>query len=147
MSKTALPFWKDPLAAIAAGAAVLFWLALWLGTRPPMDPGWPLRDPLRFVVPALLYPVLEEWVFRGFIQDLAHQYLRPWKLGALTHANILTSLLFTALHFFNHPPVWAAAVLAPSLVFGFFKDRTGRLTTPILLHVFFNSGYLLLFAA
>ena len=36
-------------------------------------------------------------------------------------------------------------VFLPSLVFGFFKDRTGRLTAPILLHSFYNAGFLLLF--
>ena len=58
---------------------------------------------------------------------------------------VLTSLLFTALHFINHAPLWAAAVFFPSLVFGFFKDRTGKLAAPIILHVFYNSGYFWLF--
>lgn len=147
VKSTDLPFWKDPLVAVAALAAVLFWLVLGLATQPQTDLTWPLTDPQRFLQLALLYPILEEWVFRGFIQDLAHQHLRAWRLGPLSHANILTSLLFTGLHFFYHPPLWAASVLAPSLLFGFFKDRTGKLTTPILLHVFFNSGYLLIFAA
>ena len=30
------------------------------------------------------------------------------------------------------------------LVFGFFKDRYGRLATPIVLHIFYNAGFLLL---
>ena len=65
--------------------------------------------------------------------------------GEGRHANLLTSLLFTALHFINHAPLWAAAVFFPSLVFGFFKDRTGKLAAPIILHVFYNSGYFWLF--
>jgi len=36
-------------------------------------------------------------------------------------------------------------VFFPSLVFGYFKDRTGRLTAPILLHIFYNAGFLWLF--
>ncbi len=139
-------FWQDPLFYAAIAAALCYWLALYLLVHPHLDPGWPLRAPWRFVYPALLYPVVEELVFRGLIQDLAHRYLRPWRLGPLTHANILTSLLFTALHFINHPPLWAAAVMLPSLLFGFFKDRTGALTVPILLHVFYNAGYFWLFA-
>ena len=75
-----------------------------------------------------------------------HLRLKPWRLGPLSHANILTSVLFTALHFINHPPLWAAAVLFPSLVFGLFKDRSGGLAAPIILHVFYNSGYFWLFA-
>ena len=38
-----------------------------------------------------------------------------------------------------------AAVLLPSLVFGFFKDRSGALWAPMALHVFYNSGYFWLF--
>ncbi|MGD2074778.1 MAG: JDVT-CTERM system glutamic-type intramembrane protease [Gammaproteobacteria bacterium] len=138
-------FWVDPLFFAALAAAVVYWVVLYRTSGAGPDPGWPLRDPARFVYPALIYPIVEELVFRGLVQDLAHRHLRPWHLGPLSHANILTSLLFTALHFVNHPPLWAAAVLAPSLIFGFFKDRTGRLAAPILLHVFYNSGYFWLF--
>ena len=58
----------------------------------------------------------------------------------------LISLVFTGLHFIYHPPLWAASVLLPSLVFGYFKDRYRTLTTPIILHVFYNAGYFWLFA-
>ena len=64
----------------------------------------------------------------------------------VTHANLITSLVFTGLHFIYHPPLWAASVLLPSLVFGYFKDRYRTLTTPIILHVFYNAGYFWLFA-
>lgn len=138
-------YWKDPLFFAAIGAALLYWGALYVVTQPAPDPAWPLSDPLRFIYPALLYPFVEELVFRGYIQDLAHRRLTAWRLGPFSHANILTSLLFTALHFINHPPLSAAAVFIPSLLFGFFKDRSGRLGAPILLHMFYNSGYFLLF--
>lgn len=138
-------FWSDPLFFAAIGAALLYWAALYLATAPSPDPAWPLREPLRFLYPALLYPVVEELVFRGLIQDFIHRRLRPWHVGPLSHANLLTSALFTALHFINHPPLWAAAVFFPSLVFGFFKDRSGRLGAPVALHVFYNSGYFWLF--
>jgi membrane protease YdiL (CAAX protease family) len=138
-------FWADPLFFAALAAALGYWLVLYLVTQAVPEPGWPLREPLRFLYPALLYPVVEELVFRGLVQDLAHRHLSPWRLGPLSHANLLTSLLFTALHFINHAPLWAAAVFCPSLVFGFFKDRTGKLTAPIILHVFYNSGYFWLF--
>ena len=138
-------FWADPLFFAALGAALLYWLGLYSVMQVVPEPGWPLREPSRFLYPALLYPVIEELVFRGLIQDLAHRHLRPWHLGPLSHANLLTSLLFTALHFINHAPLWAAAVFFPSLIFGFFKDRTGMLAAPIVLHVFYNSGYFWLF--
>ena len=138
-------FWADPLFFAAVAAALVYWLVLYLVTQTAPEPGWPLREPLRFLYPALLYPVVEELVFRGLVQDLAHRHLSPWRLGPLSHANLLTSALFTALHFINHTPLWAVAVFFPSLVFGFFKDRTGKLAAPISLHVFYNSGYFWLF--
>jgi membrane protease YdiL (CAAX protease family) len=145
MPNTTSRFWLDPLFFAAVAAALLYWLGLYSVTQVTPQPGWPLREPLRFLYPALLYPVVEELVFRGLVQDLAHRHIRPWRLGPLSHANLLTSLLFTALHFINHAPLWAAAVFFPSLVFGFFKDRTGKLAAPIVLHVFYNSGYFWLF--
>jgi len=145
MEKIEARYWRDPLFFAAVAAAQLYWLALYLITQPEVDAGWPLREPLRFLYPALLYPLVEEWIFRGFVQGLAHRHLRPWRLGPLSHANILTSLLFTALHFINHPPLAAVMVFIPSLVFGFFKDRSGQLTAPVLLHIFYNSGYFWLF--
>jgi membrane protease YdiL (CAAX protease family) len=138
-------YWRDTLFYAAIGAALAYWLALFLVTQPQPDLNWPLREPLAFLYPALLYPVVEELVFRGLLQDLAHRHLKAWRLGPLTHANIMTSVLFTALHFINHPPLWAAAVFVPSLLFGFFKDRSGGLAAPILLHVFYNAGYFWLF--
>lgn len=96
---------------------------------------------------ALLYPVLEEIVFRGLIQEQLHAVLSARTFGALSVANLLTSLLFTGLHFLSHPPLWAALVFFPSLIFGYFKDRHRSLQAPILLHVFYNTGFLWLFSA
>ena len=145
MNKIEIRHWQDPLFFAAMAAALLYWLALYLITQPGVDAGWPLREPLRFLYPALLYPIVEEWIFRGFVQEFVHRHLQAWRLGPLSHANILTSLLFTALHFINHPPLAAAMVFIPSLLFGFFKDRTGQLAAPVLLHIFYNSGYFWLF--
>ena len=146
MNTSEARYWRDPLFFAALAAALLYWLALYLITRPEVDAGWPFRQPLHFLYPALLYPVVEEWIFRGFVQESVHRHTRPWSLGPLSHANIVTSLLFTALHFINHPPLAAALVFIPSLVFGYFKDRSGRLAAPILLHIFYNSGYFWLFS-
>ena len=66
----------------------------------------------------MVYPLLEEIVFRGLVQELVHEYISAHSLGPLSVANLLTSLLFTGMHFFYHAPVWAALVFLPSLVFG-----------------------------
>ena len=121
-------------------------MVLFFILHPSIQWGWPLLTPLVFLLPVLVYPVLEEIVFRGLIQELVHEYLSKASLGPVSVANLLTSFLFTGVHFFYHPPLWAALVFFPSLVFGFFKDRTGGLMGPILLHIFYNAGFLWLFS-
>ena len=136
---------KDPffLAALAAGP--LCWLVIYFLLQPEPRWTWPLTAPVPYLLGALLYPVLEEIVFRGLLQEFVRERISDKSFGPLSIANLLTSLCFTALHFIYHPPLWAALVLFPSLVFGFFKDRTGQLTAPIVLHVFYNAGFLWLF--
>lgn len=116
--------------------------ALWLA--PAGDLRWPLHNPLGFLLPVMAYPILEEIVFRGGLQPaLATRLKQHW--GALTAASLLTSLLFTGFHFFFHPPLWAALVFIPSLVYGYFRERHDSLASPIALHVFYNAGYFWLF--
>lgn len=137
--------WKDPLFYAALMAGLLFWLALYLLQQPVIQWDWPLLQPWQFLVPVVFYPLVEEMVFRGLLQELVHEYISHHSLGLISVANLVTSVAFTAMHFIYHAPLWAALVFFPSLVFGFFKDRTGRLTAPILLHIFYNAGFLWLF--
>jgi len=140
------PLWKDRLFWIAIAAGPISWAGLFFILQPSIQWGWPLFALPAFLLPVLVYPVLEEIVFRGLIQEFAHDYLSKASLGPLSHANLITSVLFTGVHFVNHVPLWAALVFFPSLVFGFFKDRSGGLVAPIILHVFYNAGFLWLFS-
>ncbi|HET6371515.1 MAG TPA: JDVT-CTERM system glutamic-type intramembrane protease [Nitrospiria bacterium] len=138
------PFYRDTrfLAALAAGA--LFWLGLGLwepiGTIPP---GRLFSQ--RFIVLAFGWPLVEEFLFRGILQG----ELRRWSWGSrgwrgVTVANLATSFVFTALHFGSHPPLWAAGVMVPSLLFGYFRDRTSSVYPSMALHVYYNFGYFFL---
>ena len=40
-----------------------------------------------------------------------------------------------------------AAVIVPSLIFGYFRDRHGNIHAAVVLHVFYNAGYLWLFSS
>jgi len=139
--------WRDRLFWLAVMAGPLCWLLLSLLLRQTPQWTWPLAAPADYLLPVLLYPVLEEIVFRGLLQELAQEFISRRTLGPVSLANLLTSLVFTGFHFLNHAPLWAALVFFPSLVFGFFKDRHQTLTAPILLHGFYNAGFLLLFTA
>ena len=130
----------DPRFALALAAGVLFWLALaWLGMT---GPALGLAALFSLV---LLQPLVEELLFRGLLQGWL--VAKPWgrhQFGGFTLANLLTALLFTALHFIAHPPLWAAGVLLPALLFGYFRDRHDSVAPAIALHVFYNAGYFLL---
>lgn len=136
----------DPGFWLALAAAVPLWVAWLRLTDHQPDWSWPLREPARFSALALVYPVAEEMVFRGVLQGwLLGRPVGQRRLAGISGANWLTSLIFTGLHFFAHPPLAAASVMVPSLVFGHFRDRHASLASPIALHVFYNGGYFWLF--
>ena len=100
-------------------------------------------DPWLLVSFLLLYPLVEEWVFRGIMQGelLKREWGKQRAIG-ISNANLVTSILFTLLHFINHPPLLALAVFIPSLVLGHFRERHDSLLPPMLLHPLFNLAYL-----
>lgn len=131
-------FW---LALLAGPAACVVLAALpTIGWAPALPRVW-----LPFALLVLAYPVVEEWLFRGELQPLLARW-QPAHWGPLTRANFITSVGFAALHLFFHPPLWALAVFLPSLVFGYFRERSGGLLAPILLHGSYNASYFLLLA-
>jgi len=87
----------------------------------------------------VFYPVFEELIFRGVIQEyIATKTGNYPTFGYLTVANIATSLLFVAIHFVHHNPLFAILVFIPSLLFGYFKDQYGRIVPSIVMHMFYN---------
>ena len=127
-------------------AAPLFWVALFVLTRPAVDLTWPVAAPVSFLLPAFIYPVLEEIAFRGALQGAL------WKTrfagiawGPISAPNLLTSVVFVAAHFFWQVPYIAVSVFVPSLIFGYFRDRYRNIVPAVLLHVFYNTGFVLLF--
>ena len=127
----------------------MVWLALYFLFQAPLPTLW-FASSLKafgfFLIPVILYPVLEEIAFRGLVQETfwAQSWGKPAWLK-LSVANLLTSVLFVAAHFFYHPPLWALSVFFPSLVFGFFRDKYQSVIPAILLHVFYNLGFIWLF--
>lgn len=139
---------RDSQFGVAVVAAPLVWLLGYFVFAPEPDWAWPLHRPRDAVYLAVLYPCIEELLFRGLLQGylLGRPGLqRHWH--GLTAANLITSTVFTALHFLAHPPLAALAVLVPSLIFGYFRDRHASLQAPILLHMYYNLGYFWIFAS
>lgn len=140
-------FWNSGVYWWLLLGAVPVWLSLAYYFDNELDVTWFYYHLGSFVILAIIYPVLEEIVFRGFIQEQLFRILSQRRIGLVTLANILTSIIFSAMHLINHTPEWALLVFIPSLVFGFTKDRFDTLLAPVLLHVFYNMGYYLLFGA
>tara|TARA_B100000767_G_scaffold195596_1_gene182620 strand:- start:176 stop:592 length:417 start_codon:yes stop_codon:yes gene_type:complete len=132
-------FYFDPIFIVLLTIPIPFWLLL----KPDYLPL--AADQITALITlSLLYPILEELIFRG--------YLQPWlktksdrKFFHLSTANILTSVIFSLSHLVNHSPLWALSTLIPSLVFGYSLDRNKTLLSPIALHASYNFGYFLTF--
>jgi len=126
---------------LALLAALPFWLGLWFWPEAPLGQGLALW-PLLYLV--LITPAVEELAFRGALQGAFLD--APWghrRRFGISHANMLVTVLFCAVHLIHHPPLWAAAVVVPSLVFGHLRERTGSILPPLLVHGWYNGGYLL----
>ena len=130
-------FYFDPIYIGLLIIPIPFWLFLKTNYLP-----WTADQLTALITLSLLYPILEELIFRG--------YLQPWLQSKsnrlffhLSAANILTSIIFSLSHLLNHSPLWALSTLIPSLVFGYSLDRYKTLLAPIALHASYNLGYFL----
>lgn len=135
--------WRDgrwwSLAAAGALVAVLLWSVSGTDPRASLPHG-----PWQWCGVLLWQPLWEEMLFRGLIQG---QLLKSgwgrthWR--GLSAANLVSALAFAATHFLYHPPLWAASVLVPSLVFGWLRDRYRNTWPCIVMHVLYNSAFFL----
>ena len=136
-------YWQDARFWLALLAGPICWAVLWLlGMRINLKP----PATAVFLMAAIVYPLLEEIVFRGGLQGALlsrREFARRW--NGLTLANVLTSLLFAAAHLLNQSLLWASLILVPSLVFGWARDRYARITPSVILHMVYNAGFVWLF--
>lgn len=132
---------------LALLAGPLTWLLLWPWLAPQhFNPAWPWAYPQVLLLAVLIYPPLEEVVFRGWLQQTLAHHIPPQPRWCLSPANLATSLVFALAHLWRHSPLMAASVLLPSLIFGYFRERQQSLLSPILLHSWYNLGFVYLFA-
>lgn len=82
-----------------------------------------------------VYPLLEEWLFRGMLlRELDQRFLkwRGWR------TNLAVSILFGLAHAVAWPISHAAAVVLPSLLFGWLWQRYQRLWLCVAVHAACN---------
>ena len=135
------PFIKDRLflAALLSGAVV--WAVIWFAVAPTFLIAESSLATIIFLA-VVWHPVLEEIIFRGVVQSTLLQ--KAWGkqfFAGLSAANWLASLLFVLAHLFFQPWMWAVLVLIPSLVYGFFRDKCASIYPCIILHAFYNGGF------
>ena len=134
-------FLKDRFFMLALFAGVVAWMVLWFTVIPTFTFDQSLI--VRIVIlPVIWYPLLEEILFRGIVQKFL--FNKPWGcsiFAGLSVANWLTSLLFVMAHLWYQPEMWAISVLIPSLAYGFFRDKYASIYPCILLHSFYNAGF------
>lgn len=134
---------RDPQLQLVVLAAVLTGFAFW-AVQPPGYAQAIAESRWRLLGVLVVYPVVEEWLFRGLLQGalLERPSFRRCLWG-VSGANITTSVAFVILHVLQHPLSWAVAVAAPSLVLGHFRERYGGILLPVGLHTLFNGIYVL----
>ena len=141
-------YWLQPDFWLACIAATLFWSAfILLDLSPASKAVFPMPGSTLLLL-IIVFPILEEIVFRGLIQESIHRLLNHngfptlffWRLSS---ANVLASLFFSVSHLWTQPMLWALATFIPSLIFGYFKDKYQSLQPSIVLHIFYNLGFYL----
>ena len=96
------------------------------------DPDVPMVWRGMVILAAVVFaPFGEEVFFRGLLQSMFRRYLgRPWV------AIVVTSTLFSGVHFTDIKSL--PAIFALSVALGYNYERTGRLYSPIVIHMLFN---------
>ena len=87
----------------------------------------------------LWFPLTEELAFRGLLQGL----IGSWPAGrvrwlGVSLAHLAATLGFVVWHLVYQPSFFVLALIVPSLIFGFFRDRYESLIPPLILHVGYN---------
>jgi uncharacterized protein len=129
---------RDPHVLIALLAALPVWFAIGLMARDYIQVAFTTAALFSFVV---AQPVVEELAFRGAFQGFLLQRGAARRVGPISLANLATTAAFVALHFTAQPPVWALAVIVPSLVFGHLRERFASVLPAIALHSIYNAGF------
>ena len=87
---------------------------------------------LIIIAVAIIAPIGEELLFRGFLQQFLEQH---WK--DITRAVLVTSLLFAMIHF---NPFWTIQIYMLGIILGFLSWKTQSIIPSIILHSMNNGA-------
>lgn len=130
---------RDRFYWVTMVAAFLFCASYTLLLNKSIDVSWITIQPERLLLLVVIYPLLEEATFRGFLQGfLLRNKLCRLKWRGISAANIITSIVFSFAHILYHSTAWSLAVFIPSIIFGYFREKYGSIKPGIALHAIFN---------
>lgn len=98
-------------------------------------PRTPVNIIAGFFAFAIAAPLVEELLFRGFLQNTFARFVPVWA------AILLSSFAFALVHL---QPYAIPGLMSLSIAFGYLYHRTGSLRTNIFLHILNNTAALLL---
>ena len=130
-------FYRDGkfIVAVLAGIPVVWLLHGWI---PVFSSNLTLHWKLLLSV-LIWQPLIEELLFRGIIQgQLSKSNWGQQARFRITAANIVTSVLFVALHMLNSSPIWSLTIFIPSILYGYFRDTFNSVYPAMLLHSVYN---------
>ena len=122
--------------AMLAGIVVVWVMHVWVQPYPSeVEFAW-----AQLLSLIIWQPLVEEVLFRGIIQGQFAK--RDWGKRSwlsISGANVAASVLFAAIHLINSSPLFALSVIAPSLVFGYFRDYCNSVYPSIIIHSAYNA--------
>ncbi|WP_035074758.1 JDVT-CTERM system glutamic-type intramembrane protease MrtJ [Maridesulfovibrio zosterae] len=82
----------------------------------------------------------EEFFFRFLLQEGLDRFFQyKWRIGPLSLANFLASLIFACMHLIHQPVSWAMLTFVPSLAFGYIWQRYRSVIPGTLIHFAYNA--------
>ncbi len=125
---------RSPPHGIAWYSDALFYVFLASGFVAWFLPSPPVHLSIRFI---FIRAFLEELVFRAILLEALGEFI-TYRMGFISLANILVSLVFSLAHLFYHSLIWSAAVFVPSIIFGILWERYRNIMPVWLCHAFYN---------
>ncbi len=99
--------------------------------------GHPLYLSFAIITIVIFAPLVEEILFRGFLQSFIRKHLGNYQ------AIVITSLLFSFFHYSPEQGIANMTIIASLFVFslflGFIYEKRGSLLAPMTLHALFNA--------
>jgi membrane protease YdiL (CAAX protease family) len=132
----------DRMLYLAIGCSLVLGSAFWLLLPCSLITMYQITPTFLLLV-LFVYPVVEEIIFRGTVQELLLQR-KPMKVTyyGISRANMMTSCLFGGFHLMHQPFLFAILIIMPSILLGYFKERYSTLAVPIGLHILFNGIFI-----